>query len=176
MRIYKEEIFGPVLSVVRAKDFEEATQLINDHEFGNGTSIYTRDGDVGRTFASKIKIGMVGINIPIPVPVAYHSFGGWKRSLFGDQHIAQHGLGLFGGILNAAGQMHAALKAILERAFAATAGVDLAFHHHLSVACIEKFFDGRFGFVDRGGRFTQWHADAMAFHQLFGLIFVEIHE
>jgi len=90
MRIYKEEIFGPVLSVVRVKDFESAVSLINEHEFGNGTSIYTRDGDVGRTFASKIKIGMVGINIPIPVPVAYHSFGGWKRSLFGDQHM--HGL------------------------------------------------------------------------------------
>jgi len=87
MKIYKEEIFGPVLSVVRVKDFDEAVQLINDHEFGNGTSVYTRDGDVGRTFASKIKIGMVGINIPIPVPVAYHSFGGWKRSLFGDQHM-----------------------------------------------------------------------------------------
>ena len=90
MRIYKEEIFGPVLSVVRVKNFESALNLINEHEFGNGTSIYTRDGDVGRTFASKIKIGMVGINIPIPVPVAYHSFGGWKRSLFGDQHM--HGL------------------------------------------------------------------------------------
>jgi len=87
MRIYKEEIFGPVLSVVRVKDFETAVNLVNEHEFGNGTSIYTRDGDVGRTFASKIKIGMVGINIPIPVPVAYHSFGGWKRSLFGDQHM-----------------------------------------------------------------------------------------
>jgi len=90
MRIYKEEIFGPVLSVVRVKSFDEAVNLVNDHEFGNGTSIYTRDGDVGRTFANKIKIGMVGINIPIPVPVAYHSFGGWKRSLFGDQHM--HGL------------------------------------------------------------------------------------
>ena len=87
MRIYKEEIFGPVLSVVRVKDFESAVDLVNEHEFGNGTSIYTRDGDVGRTFANKIKIGMVGINIPIPVPVAYHSFGGWKRSLFGDQHM-----------------------------------------------------------------------------------------
>ena len=87
MRIYKEEIFGPVLSVIRVKDFDEAVKLINNHEFGNGTSVYTRDGDVGRTFASKIKIGMVGINIPIPVPVAYHSFGGWKRSLFGDQHM-----------------------------------------------------------------------------------------
>ena len=87
MRIYKEEIFGPVLSVVRVDEFNEATKLVNDHEFGNGTSIYTRDGDVGRTFASKIKVGMVGINIPIPVPVAHHSFGGWKRSLFGDQHM-----------------------------------------------------------------------------------------
>ena len=87
MRIYKEEIFGPVFSVVRAKDFDEALNLINDHEFGNGTSIYTRDGDAGRTFANKIKVGMVGINIPIPVPVAFHSFGGWKRSLFGDQHM-----------------------------------------------------------------------------------------
>ena len=87
MRIYKEEIFGPVLSVVRVKDFKSAVDLVNEHELGNGTSIYTRDGDVGRTFASKIKIGMVGINIPIPVPVAYHSFGGWKRSLFGDQHM-----------------------------------------------------------------------------------------
>ena len=87
MRIYKEEIFGPVLSVVRVDNFDEALQLVNDHEFGNGTSIYTRDGDAGRTFANKIKVGMVGINIPIPVPVAYHSFGGWKRSLFGDQHM-----------------------------------------------------------------------------------------
>ena len=90
MRIYKEEIFGPVLSVVRVKDFESALNLVNNHELGNGTSIYTRDGDVGRTFASKVKIGMVGINIPIPVPVAYHSFGGWKKSLFGDLHM--HGV------------------------------------------------------------------------------------
>ena len=87
MKIYNEEIFGPVLSVVRVKDFNDAIQLINDHEFGNGTSVYTRDGDVGRTFANKIKVGMVGINIPIPVPVAFHSFGGWKRSLFGDLHM-----------------------------------------------------------------------------------------
>ncbi len=87
MRIYKEEIFGPVLSVVRAKDFDEALQLVNDHEFGNGVSIFTRDGDIGRNFSSKAKIGMVGINIPIPVPMAFHSFGGWKRSLFGDQHM-----------------------------------------------------------------------------------------
>ena len=87
MRIYKEEIFGPVLSVVRARDFDEALALVNDHEFGNGVSIFTRDGDTGRSFASNAKIGMVGINIPIPVPMAFHSFGGWKRSLFGDQHI-----------------------------------------------------------------------------------------
>jgi len=84
MKIYKEEIFGPVLSVVRVKTFDEATKLINEHEYGNGVSIYTRDGDVGRTFASKIQVGMVGINVPIPVPMAFHSFGGWKRSLFGD--------------------------------------------------------------------------------------------
>ncbi len=84
MIIYKEEIFGPVLSIVRVKTFEEATKLINDHEYGNGVSIYTRDGDAARTFASKIQVGMVGINVPIPVPMAFHSFGGWKRSLFGD--------------------------------------------------------------------------------------------
>jgi malonate-semialdehyde dehydrogenase (acetylating)/methylmalonate-semialdehyde dehydrogenase len=87
MRIYKEEIFGPVLSVIRAKNFEEALKLVNDHEFGNGVAIFTRDGDVGRTFASKVQVGMVGVNIPIPVPMAFHSFGGWKRSLFGDQHM-----------------------------------------------------------------------------------------
>ena len=87
MRIYKEEIFGPVLSVVRAKNYEEALKLVNDHEFGNGGSIFTRDGDTGRSFASNVQIGMVGINIPIPVPMAFHSFGGWKRSLFGDQHM-----------------------------------------------------------------------------------------
>ncbi len=90
MRIYKEEIFGPVLSVVRVKTFEEATKMINEHEYGNGVSIYTRDGDAGRTFASKIQVGMVGINVPIPVPMAFHSFGGWKRSLFGDSGM--HGL------------------------------------------------------------------------------------
>jgi malonate-semialdehyde dehydrogenase (acetylating)/methylmalonate-semialdehyde dehydrogenase len=87
MRIYKEEIFGPVLSVVRAKNFEEALLLINEHEFGNGVAIFTRDGDSARTFANKVQVGMVGVNIPIPVPMAFHSFGGWKRSLFGDQHM-----------------------------------------------------------------------------------------
>jgi len=87
MRIYKEEIFGPVLSVVRVKDFNSAVDLINNHEYGNGTSIFTRDGDSARTFTNKIKVGMVGVNIPIPVPMAFHSFGGWKSSLFGDQHM-----------------------------------------------------------------------------------------
>jgi len=89
MTIYKEEIFGPVLSVVRAKTYEEGVQLVNDHEFGNGTAIFTRDGDTARDFASKIQIGMVGINVPIRVPLAYHTFGGWKRSGFGD--LNQHG-------------------------------------------------------------------------------------
>ena len=87
MRIYKEEIFGPVLSIVRVKNFSEALNLVNDHEFGNGASIFTRDGNTGRSFSSNAKIGMIGINIPIPVPMAFHSFGGWKRSLFGDQHM-----------------------------------------------------------------------------------------
>jgi malonate-semialdehyde dehydrogenase (acetylating)/methylmalonate-semialdehyde dehydrogenase len=86
MRIYKEEIFGPVLSCVRAKDFGEAVQLINDHEFGNGTSCFTRDGNVAREFARRIQVGMVGINVPIPVPMAWQGFGGWKKSLFGDMH------------------------------------------------------------------------------------------
>ena len=90
MRIYKEEIFGPVLSVVRVKDFESAVKLVNNHEYGNGVSLFTRDGDSARTFVNKIQVGMVGINIPIPVPMAFHSFGGWKRSLFGDHHM--HGM------------------------------------------------------------------------------------
>ncbi len=87
MRIYREEIFGPVLSVVRVKNFDEAINLVNEHEFGNGVSIFTRDGDTARAFSHNAKIGMVGINIPIPVPMAFHSFGGWKRSLFGDTHM-----------------------------------------------------------------------------------------
>jgi malonate-semialdehyde dehydrogenase (acetylating)/methylmalonate-semialdehyde dehydrogenase len=87
MRIYKEEIFGPVLCVVRTPDFETALQMVNDHEFGNGTAIFTRDGDTARTYASRVQAGMVGINVPIPVPMAFHSFGGWKRSLFGDIHV-----------------------------------------------------------------------------------------
>ncbi len=87
MRIYKEEIFGPVLSVVRSPDYDHAVNLINAHEFGNGAAIFTRDGDAARSFADKVEAGMVGVNVPIPVPVAYHSFGGWKRSLFGDHAI-----------------------------------------------------------------------------------------
>ncbi|WP_067222338.1 CoA-acylating methylmalonate-semialdehyde dehydrogenase [Stappia indica] len=89
MSIYKEEIFGPVLSVVRAKDYDEALELPMSHEYGNGTAIFTRDGDTARDFASRINIGMVGINVPIPVPLAYHTFGGWKKSGFGD--LNQHG-------------------------------------------------------------------------------------
>jgi malonate-semialdehyde dehydrogenase (acetylating)/methylmalonate-semialdehyde dehydrogenase len=84
MRIYKEEIFGPVLSVVRVPDFDTAADLIDRHEYGNGTAIFTRDGDAARTFADRIQVGMVGVNVPIPVPMAFHSFGGWKRSAFGD--------------------------------------------------------------------------------------------
>ncbi|MBA1245626.1 CoA-acylating methylmalonate-semialdehyde dehydrogenase [Pseudomonas japonica] len=86
MRIYKEEIFGPVLCIVRVNSLEEAMQLINDHEYGNGTCIFTRDGEAARLFCDEIEVGMVGVNVPLPVPVAYHSFGGWKRSLFGDLH------------------------------------------------------------------------------------------
>ena len=86
MKIYKEEIFGPVLSCVRVKDLKDAVDLINDHEFGNGVSCFTRDGNVAREFSRRIQVGMVGINVPIPVPMAWHGFGGWKKSLFGDMH------------------------------------------------------------------------------------------
>jgi len=86
MRIYKEEIFGPVLCVVRVPDFASALTLVNDHEYGNGTAIFTRDGQVAREFAHRVQVGMIGINVPIPVPMAFHSFGGWKNSLFGDHH------------------------------------------------------------------------------------------
>jgi malonate-semialdehyde dehydrogenase (acetylating)/methylmalonate-semialdehyde dehydrogenase len=86
MRIYKEEIFGPVLCCIHVKDFGEAVQMINNHEFGNGVSCFTRDGNVAREFSRRIQVGMVGINVPIPVPMAWHGFGGWKRSLFGDMH------------------------------------------------------------------------------------------
>jgi malonate-semialdehyde dehydrogenase (acetylating) / methylmalonate-semialdehyde dehydrogenase len=89
MRIYREEIFGPVLSVVRAKDYEEAVRLPSEHDYGNGVAIFTRDGDTARDFTSRVAVGMVGVNVPIPVPLAYHTFGGWKRSGFGD--LNQHG-------------------------------------------------------------------------------------
>jgi malonate-semialdehyde dehydrogenase (acetylating)/methylmalonate-semialdehyde dehydrogenase len=89
MKIYQEEIFGPVLCVVRVDTMQQAMQLIDDHEFGNGTCIFTRDGEAARYFSDHIKVGMVGVNVPLPVPVAYHSFGGWKRSLFGD--LGAHG-------------------------------------------------------------------------------------
>ncbi len=89
MDIYKTEIFGPVLSVVRASDYESALRMVNDHEYGNGVAIFTRDGDAARDFASRCQIGMVGVNVPIPTPLAYYGFGGWKRSVFGD--LNQHG-------------------------------------------------------------------------------------
>jgi malonate-semialdehyde dehydrogenase (acetylating)/methylmalonate-semialdehyde dehydrogenase len=89
MRIYREEIFGPVLTVVRAEDYEEGLRLANEHEYGNGVAIFTRDGDTARDFAARVQVGMVGINVPIPVPIAYYTFGGWKRSGFGD--LNQHG-------------------------------------------------------------------------------------
>ena len=89
MRIYKEEIFGPVLSVVRAENYEEALGLADQHEYGNGVAIFTRDGDAARDFVHRVQVGMVGVNVPIPVPLAYHTFGGWKRSGFGD--LNQHG-------------------------------------------------------------------------------------
>jgi malonate-semialdehyde dehydrogenase (acetylating)/methylmalonate-semialdehyde dehydrogenase len=87
MRIYKEEIFGPVLSLVRTGDYDEALNLVNMHEYGNGAALFTRDGDAARDFASRAKIGMIGVNVPIPVPLAFFSFGGWKRSLFGDHFM-----------------------------------------------------------------------------------------
>jgi malonate-semialdehyde dehydrogenase (acetylating)/methylmalonate-semialdehyde dehydrogenase len=118
MRIYKEEIFGPVLSVVRAPDYDAAVQMVNEHEFGNGVAIFTRDGDAAREFANRVEIGMVGVNVPIPVPVAYHSFGGWKRSLFGDH--AMHGME---GV-----RFYTKLKTVTSRwPTGIRAGVDLSF-------------------------------------------------
>jgi malonate-semialdehyde dehydrogenase (acetylating)/methylmalonate-semialdehyde dehydrogenase len=86
MSIYLEEIFGPVLSVIRVKTYDEALKLVNDHQYGNGTAIFTNDGGAARRFQNEVEVGMVGINVPIPVPMAYFSFGGWKNSLFGDSH------------------------------------------------------------------------------------------
>lgn len=108
MRIYQEEIFGPVLCLVRVTDFEAGLKLASDHQYGNGTAIFTRDGYIARTFAEKVQVGMVGINVPIPVPVAYHSFGGWKRSIFSDT-------GMYG--LEAV-RFYTRLKTVTERWFA----------------------------------------------------------
>jgi malonate-semialdehyde dehydrogenase (acetylating)/methylmalonate-semialdehyde dehydrogenase len=90
MRTYKEEIFGPTLQIMRSESFDEAISYPTNHEFGNGTTIYTRDGDTARDFVSRVEVGMVGVNVPIPVPLAFHTFGGWKSSAFGD--INQHGM------------------------------------------------------------------------------------
>ncbi len=105
MRVYQEEIFGPVLCLVRVPDFESGLKLISEHEYGNGTAIFTADGYTARTFASRVQTGMIGINIPVPVPVAYHSFGGWKHSIFGD-------IGMFGaeGV-----QFYTQLKSVTQR-------------------------------------------------------------
>ena len=87
MKIYKEEIFGPVLSMMTTETYEEALNLVNDHELGNGAAVFTKSGNIAKHFTENAKIGMIGVNVPIPVPVAYHSFGGWKRSLFGDHSM-----------------------------------------------------------------------------------------
>ena len=105
MSIYTDEIFGPVLCIVRAKDYEEALRLPNEHEYGNGVAVFTRDGDTARDFVSRVQVGMVGVNVPIPVPVSYHTFGGWKRSGFGD--LNQHG--------PASIQFYTKVKTITER-------------------------------------------------------------
>lgn len=110
MRIYREEIFGPVLSIVRVADFDTALMLINQHEYGNGTAIFTRDGHLARTFADKVQVGMVGVNIPVPVPVAHHSFGGWKRSIFSD-------IGMYG---DEAIRFYTKLKTVTQRWFPRT--------------------------------------------------------
>lgn len=107
MQIYRDEIFGPVLSIVRVSSFEAALQLINDHEYGNGTAIFTRDGYIARTFAEQVEVGMVGVNVPVPVPVAYHSFGGWKRSIFSD-------IGMYG---SEAIRFYTKLKTVTQRWF-----------------------------------------------------------
>ncbi len=95
MRIYREEIFGPVLVILRTQDFSSALQLVNEHEYGNGVAIFTRDGATARNFAAKVQVGMVGINVPIPVPAAFHSFGGWKRSWFGDTHMHSESIAFY---------------------------------------------------------------------------------
>lgn len=120
MRIYKEEIFGPVLLVMRVPDLESALKLVNEHEYGNGTAIFTRDGNTARTYAARVQVGMVGVNIPIPVPVAYHSFGGWKRSMFGDIHM--HGPE---GVL-----FYTKLKTITQRWLKSSKGAEFSIPTH----------------------------------------------
>ena len=118
MTIYREEIFGPVLSVLRAENWDEAVGLINAHEYGNGTAVFTRDGDTARAFADRIEVGMVGINVPLPVPVAYHSFGGWKRSLFGDHSIyGPEGVRFYTRLKTITSRWQAGLRAGAEFAF-----------------------------------------------------------
>jgi malonate-semialdehyde dehydrogenase (acetylating)/methylmalonate-semialdehyde dehydrogenase len=107
MQIYRDEIFGPVLSVVRVPDLTTAIDLINQHQFGNGTAIFTSDGYTARQFADKVQVGMVGVNVPVPVPVAYHSFGGWKRSIFAD-------VGMYG---NEGIRFYTKLKTVTQRWF-----------------------------------------------------------
>jgi len=108
MKIYKDEIFGPVLCIVRVPDLETALKFINEHDYGNGTAIFTRDGYTAKTFADKVQVGMVGINVPVPVPVACHSFGGWKRSIFSD-------IGMYG---MEAVRFYTKLKTVTERWYA----------------------------------------------------------
>lgn len=120
MRIYQEEIFGPVLSLVRVSDMASAIKLINDHPYGNGVAIFTNDGGTARTFAKQVEVGMVGINVPIPVPIAYHSFGGWKQSMFGD--VTMHGVESI--------QFFTRLKTITQRWLKKTKGVDFLMPTH----------------------------------------------
>jgi malonate-semialdehyde dehydrogenase (acetylating)/methylmalonate-semialdehyde dehydrogenase len=115
MRIYREEIFGPVLSVVRAPDFDTALRLTSDHEYGNGAAIFTRDGDAARTFSQSVRAGMVGVNIPIPVPLAFHSFGGWKRSIFGDRNAyGMEGVGFYTQLKTVTARWPAGIRAGAE--------------------------------------------------------------
>jgi malonate-semialdehyde dehydrogenase (acetylating)/methylmalonate-semialdehyde dehydrogenase len=117
MRIYRDEIFGPVLCIVRVPDFASALRLVDENAYGNGTSIFTRDGHVAREFAHRVQVGMIGINVPIPVPMAFHSFGGWKKSLMGDHHA--HG--------SEAVRFYTRQKAVTQRWLADTAGAGAQF-------------------------------------------------
>ena len=113
MRIYKEEIFGPVLVILRTTNFEEALKFVNDHEFGNGTAIFTRNGEAAREFTQRVQVGMVGVNVAIPVPIAFHCFGGWKRSLFGDHHIyGEEGIRFYTRLKTTTSRWPAASKSI----------------------------------------------------------------